>query len=126
MQELKFISTVYLFSYTFKTSHTLLRSSKFGLLLIVETNTFRCVRTMHKSAYKLELFLMASLIMLTVSILVAIPMDSTKLFQNAMESGKHSDKNYKYQENEKNYYYSDEGDNRYSPDYNYYQYYQPM
>ena len=34
-------------------------------------------------------------------------MDSTKLFQNAMESGKHSDKNYKYQD-EKNYYYSDE------------------
>ena len=81
---------------------------------------------MHKSAYKLGLFLMASLIMLTASIVVAIPMDSTKLFQNAMESGKHSDKNYKYQEDEKNYYYSDEGDNRYSPDYNYYQYYQPM
>jgi hypothetical protein len=68
---------------------------------------------------------MASLIMLTVSILVAIPMDSTKLFQNAMESGKHSDKNYKYQEDVKNYD-DDEGDNRYSPDYNYYQYYQPI
>ena len=70
---------------------------------------------------------MASLIMLTVLILVAIPMDSTKLFQNAMEPGKHSDKNYKYQEDEKNDYYDDyEGDNRYSPDYNYYQYYQPI
>lgn len=53
-------------------------------------------------------------------------MDSANLFQNAMASGKHSYKNYKYQENEKNYYYSDEGDNRHSPDYNYYQYYQPM
>ena len=80
---------------------------------------------MHKSAYMLGLFLMAPLIMLTASTVVAIQMDSTKLFQNAMESGKHSDKNYKYQD-EKNYYYSDEGDNRYSPDYNYYQYYQPM
>jgi hypothetical protein len=29
-----------------------------------------------------------------------------------MESGKHSDKNYKYQEDEKNYYNSDEWDNR--------------
>ena len=52
--------------------------------------------------------------MLTASIVVAIPMDSTKLFQNAMESGKHSDKNYKYQEDEKNYYNSDEGDNIFS------------
>ena len=63
--------------------------------------------------------------MLTASTVVAIQMDSTKLFQNAMESGKHSDKNYKYQD-EKSYYDSDEGDNRYSPDYNYYQYYQPI
>jgi hypothetical protein len=60
--------------------------------------------------------------MLTASIVVAIPMDSIKLFQNAMESGKHSNKNYKYQEDEKNYYNSDEGDNRYSPYYNYYQF----
>jgi uncharacterized protein (UPF0303 family) len=74
---------------------------------------------MHKSEYKLGLFLMASLIMSTVSILVAIPMNSKKLFQNAMAPGKHSNKNYKYQEN-KNYYYDDEGDIR--PDYNYYQY----
>ena len=44
---------------------------------------------------------MAPLIMLTASTVVAIPMDSTKLFQNAMESGKHSDKNYKYQETKK-------------------------
>ena len=70
--------------------------------------------------------MIGSLRMLTASIVIAIPMDSTKLFQNAMESGKHSDKNYKYQEDEKNYYNSDEGDNRYSPDYNYYQYYQPI
>ena len=49
----------------------------------------------------LGLFLMAPLIMLTASTVVAIQMDSTKLFQNAMESGKHSDKNYKYQETKK-------------------------
>ena len=42
-------------------------------------------------------------------------MDSTKLFQNAMESEKYSDINYKYQEDEKNYYYSDEGDNSIHP-----------
>jgi hypothetical protein len=54
---------------------------------------------MHKSAYKLGLFLMVSWIMLTAS--VAIPMNSTKLFQNSMASGKHSNKNYKYQEDEK-------------------------
>ena len=72
--------------------------------------------------------MVASLIMLSTSPIVVIPMDSTKLFQNAMESGKHSDKNYKYQEDEKNDDDDDdyEGDNRYSPDYNYYQYYQPM
>ncbi len=44
---------------------------------------------------------MASLIMSTVSILVAITMNSNKLFQNAMAPGKHSIKNYKYQENKK-------------------------
>ena len=54
-------------------------------------------------------------------------MNSSKLFQNAMESGKHFDKTYKYQEDVKNYDDDDyEGDNRYSPDYNYYQYYQPL
>ena len=52
--------------------------------------------------------MIGSLRMLTASIVIAIPMDSTKLFQNAMESGKHSDKNYKYQEDEKNYCNSDE------------------
>ena len=45
-------------------------------------------------------------------------MNSTKLFQNAMESGKHSNKNYKYQEDEKSYYDDEEEDNRYSPNYN--------
>ena len=64
--------------------------------------------------------------MLTASTVVTIPMDSTKLFQNAMESGKHSDKNYKYQDDEKSYYDDEEGDNRYSPNNNYYQYYQPI
>ena len=63
---------------------------------------------------------MASLIMLSVS---AALIGNMNLFSDAMASGKHSDKNYKYQEDEKNYY-SDEGDNKYSPDYNYY--YEPM
>jgi hypothetical protein len=67
-------------------------------------------------------FLMASLIMLSVS---AALIGNMNLFSDAMASGKHSDKNYKYQEDEKNYY-SDEGDNEYSPEYNYYQHYQPM
>ena len=59
---------------------------------------------------------MAPLIMLTASTVVAIQIDSTKLFQNAMESGKHSDKNYKYQD-EKNYYYSESGYNNNNYDY---------
>jgi hypothetical protein len=65
---------------------------------------------------------MASLIMLSVSPAL---INNMNLFTDAMASGKHSDKNDKYQEDEKNYY-SDEGYNKYSPDYNYYQYYQPM
>jgi hypothetical protein len=65
---------------------------------------------------------MASLIMLSVS---AALIGNMNLFTDAMASGKHSDKNDNYQEYEKNYY-SDEGDNKYSPEYNYYQYYQPM
>ena len=77
---------------------------------------------MLKSANMFGFFLMASLIMLSVS---AALIGNMNLFSDAMASGKHSDKNYKYQEDEKNYY-SDEGDNKYSPDYNYYQYYQPM
>jgi phosphatidylglycerophosphatase A len=77
---------------------------------------------MLKSATMFGFFLMATLIMLSVS---AALIGNMNIFQNAMASGKHSDKNYKYQEDEKNYY-SDEGDNRYSTDYNYYQYYQPM
>ena len=77
---------------------------------------------MLKSANMFGFFLMASLIMLSVS---AALIGNMNLFTDAMASGKHSDKNDKYQEDEKNYY-SDEGDNKYSPDYNYYQYYQPM
>ena len=77
---------------------------------------------MLKSANMFGFFLMASLIMLSVS---AALIGNMNLFSDAMASGKHSDKNYKYQEDEKNYY-SDEGYNKYSPDYNYYQYYQPM
>ena len=62
---------------------------------------------MHKSAYKFGISLMASLIVLSA---LAIPMGNMNLFSDAMASGKHSDKNDKYQEDEKNYY-SDEGDN---------------
>jgi hypothetical protein len=79
---------------------------------------------MQKLATIFGFVLMASLIMLS-TIAAAIPMGNMNLFSDAMALGKHFDKDYKYQEDEKNYYYSDE-DNRYSPDYNYYEYYQPM
>ena len=78
---------------------------------------------MQKLATMFGFVLMASLIML--STVGAIPMSNMNLFSDAMASGKHSDRDYKYQEEEKKYY-SDEGDNKYSPDYNYYQYYQPI
>ncbi len=42
--------------------------------------------------------MVASLIMLSTSPIVVIPMDSANLFQNAMASGKHSDKNNNYEE----------------------------
>jgi hypothetical protein len=74
---------------------------------------------MYKSAYKFGLFLMASLIML--STVAAIPMGNMNLFENAMASGKNSDKNDNSHEYEKSYY-SD--DNKYTPDYTYY--YEPM
>ena len=61
------------------------------------------------------LFLTASLIMLS-SVAAAILMDNMNLFENAMASGKHYDKNDNYQEYES--YYSN--DNKYTPDYNYY------
>ena len=78
---------------------------------------------MLKSANMFGLFLTASLIMLS-TVAAAIPMGNMNLFSDAMASGKHSDRNYNYQEDEKNYYSDD--DTKYSPDYNYYQYYQPM
>lgn len=76
---------------------------------------------MQKLATMFGFVLMASLIML--STVGAIPIGNMNLFSDAMASGKHSDKNYKYQEDEKKYN-SDEGDNKYSPDYNYY--YEPI
>jgi hypothetical protein len=79
---------------------------------------------MQKLATIFGFVLMGSLIMLS-TIAATIPMGNMNLFSDAMASGKHSNKDYKYQEDEKNYYYSDE-ENRYSPDYNYYEYYQPM
>ena len=48
-----------------------------------------------------RIFLMASLIMLSAS---AALIGNMHLFSDAMASGKHSDKNYKYQEDEKKYY----------------------
>jgi len=65
---------------------------------------------------------MATLIMLSVS---AAFVGNMNTFPTEIASGKHSDKNYKYQVDDKNYY-SDKGDYRYSSDYNYYQYYQPI
>ena len=47
---------------------------------------------------------MASLIMLST---LAIPKDNMNLFQDAMASGKHSDKYENYQEYEKSYYSDD-------------------
>ena len=72
---------------------------------------------MLKSASMFGFFLMASLIMLSVS---AALIGNMNLFSDAMASGKHSDKNDKYQEYE-NYYSQD---NQYTPDYNYN--YEPM
>ena len=68
------------------------------ILNIIRKLVNKYVQVSIQAAYKLRLYLMASLIMLTASIVVAIPMNSTKLFQNAMASGKHSYKNYKYQD----------------------------
>ena len=62
-------------------------------------------------------FLMASLLMLSVS---AALIGNMNLFSDAMASGKHSDKNDNYREYE-NYYSQD---NQYTPDYNYN--YEPM
>ena len=77
---------------------------------------------MHKLAYNFGIFLMASLIML--STVASIPMGNMNLFENAMASGKNSDKYKNSQEYEQSYY-SD--DNKYTPDYNYYNYYyEPM
>ena len=55
---------------------------------------------MHKSACKFGLYLMASLTVLSM-VAAAIPMGNMNLFSDAMASGKHSDKNYNYQEYEK-------------------------
>ena len=74
---------------------------------------------MYKSAYKLGLYLMASLIVLSA---LAIPMGNMNLFSDAMASGKHHDKYDNYQEYDKSYY--SDNDNQYTPDYNYY--YEPM
>ena len=93
------------------------------MILLILNIIRNCYLTiMLKSANMFGFFLMATLIMLSVS---AALIGNMNIFSDAMASGKHSDKNDKYQEDEKNYY-SDEGDNKYSPDYNYYQYYQPM
>ena len=56
---------------------------------------------MYKSAYKFGLCLMASLIVLSA---LAIPMGSMNNFQDAMASGKHSDRYDNSQEYDKSYY----------------------
>jgi hypothetical protein len=74
---------------------------------------------MYKSAYKLRLFLIASLIVLS-TVTAAIPMGNINLFQNAMASEKHSDKNDNSQEYEKSYYSDEENNYRANYDDNYY------
>jgi hypothetical protein len=75
---------------------------------------------MYKSAaYKLRLFLMASLIMLS-TVTATIPI----LFSDAIASGKNSDKNDNYQQYEESYYSDDE--NNYRPNYDGNYYYEPM
>lgn len=64
---------------------------------------------MHKSAYKLRLFLMTLMILSTVG--AAIPMGNMNLFSDAMASGKNSDKYENLQEYES--YYSN--NNKYTP-----------
>ena len=59
---------------------------------------------MYKSAYKVGLYLMASLIVLSA---LAIPMGNMNLFSDAMASGKNYDKYDNYQEYEKSYYSDD-------------------
>ena len=73
---------------------------------------------MYKSAYKVGLYLMASLTVLSA---LVIPMDNMNLFSDVMASGKNHDKYDNYQEYEKSYYSDDK---QYAPDYNYY--YEPM
>ena len=76
---------------------------------------------MHRSAYKLGLFLMASLIMWS-TITAALPMGNMNLFQDAMGSEKKSDKYDNSHEDEKSYYFDDE--NNYRANYNNNYYYQ--
>ena len=71
---------------------------------------------MHKSAYKLRLYLMASLIVLSA---VAASIGNMNLFSDAMASEKNSDKNDNYKEYEKSYY-SDDENYRANYDDNYY------
>ena len=75
---------------------------------------------MHRSAYKFGISLMASLIVLS-TVTATIPMGNMNIFQDALASGKHSDRYDNYKEYEKSYY-SD--DNQYTSEYNYY--YEPM
>ena len=75
---------------------------------------------MFKSTYKLRLYLMASLIMLS-TVAAGIPIGNMNLFSDAIASEMHSDKYDNSQEYEKSYYSNDK---QYTPDHNYY--YEPM
>jgi len=75
---------------------------------------------MYKSAYKLRLYLMASLIMLS-TVAAGIPIGNMNLFSDAIASEMHSDRYDNSQEYEKSYYSNDK---QYTPDNNYY--YEPM
>ena len=74
---------------------------------------------MYKSAYKLRLYLMASLIILS-TIIAAIPMDNMNLVENAIASEMHSYRYKNSQEYEKSYYSGNENNYRANYDDNYY------
>ena len=74
---------------------------------------------MYKSAYKLRLYLMASLIILS-TIIAAIPIDNMTLVENAIVSEMHSYRYENSQEYEKSYYSDNENNYRANYDDNYY------
>ena len=93
----------------------------------------KSVNNMYKSAYKFGLFVMASLIMLSM-VATALPMGNMNLFSDVMTSGKNHDEydnhqeyeSYYFDNNDKyrpnygdNYYYQDQQEQSYSNNYGY-------